>query len=88
MCELEAMIMQLLELAKQHSDLSFRILPNKDRTNWNVEFTKGGIWWGAAADHPGEELKEIIRAAIGYFDRVTEDVIQAHKDSLVEPKKH
>jgi hypothetical protein len=77
MCELEALMEELLELARQNPGLLFRISPNKTYTGWGVEFTKGGHWWGAIATSPEESLKEIIKEALSYFERLTDDVMQS-----------
>jgi hypothetical protein len=83
MCELEALIQQLLELANANPDLLFKIVPNKDRTNWDVEFIKGGVWWGVKSDSLDETLIDVLKAALGYFPQVTDEVIQDYKDNLI-----
>ncbi len=87
MCELEALLQQFLELARDNPDLLFKICPNKKHGNWDVSFTKGGVWWGASADSPDEALKDVLKAALVFFEQVTEGVIQAHKASLMEVEK-
>jgi hypothetical protein len=79
MNELEQLIQQFLELSQNNPELRFKIVPNEKRDGWVVEFTKGGYWWGAIGE-PGEELKDVLKAAIEYFDEVTNVVIQAHKE--------
>ncbi len=87
MCELESLLQQFLELARDNPELLFKICPNKKHGNWDVSFTKGGVWWGAAADSPDEELKDVLKAALDYFELVTDEVIQVHKDHLMEAEK-
>lgn len=77
MSELEELMQQLLELARNNPESLFRIMPNKDCVGWGIEFTKGGLWWAVIADFPGESLNAIIKEALDYFERLTDDVMQS-----------
>jgi hypothetical protein len=83
MCELEALMQELLELASNNPESLFRLAPNKEGTNWDVLFSKGDVWWMVSADTPNEGINDVLKEALDYFETVTEEVIQAHKDSLM-----
>lgn len=76
MCELETLMAELLELAKNNPDLLFKITPNEAYTGWGVEFIKGGHWWGIIADYPDEPLTDVIKEALAYFERLTDEFME------------
>lgn len=75
MNELETMLAKLLELAKDNPDLLFKITPNETYTNWEVEFTKCGYWWGLIGE-AREPLSDVIKDVIPYFESLTDEDIQ------------
>jgi len=84
MCELEALMAQLLELAKSNHDLLFKICPSDTRTNWMVEFTKGGLWWGVVPDHDDESLIDVIKEVLIYFNSITDEMIQEQEKIIAK----
>ena len=87
MCELEAMMVQLLELAKDNPELLFQIVPNEEYTNWAIHFTKGGHWW-AAWPEGDETLSDAIKEVIPYFHSITDEMIQDRKEDECLPSCH
>lgn len=80
MRELEALMQQLLELVMANPDSLLRVELDKKMSNWRVAFVKGGVWWRVVADEPDEELKDVIKVALGYFDSITDEMIQAQRE--------
>lgn len=71
MCELEALLQQFYELARQNPGLIFRIhppFPGEELTpsediHWTADFTKGEGWWASQG-----ELKEVIQVVLDNFE--------------------